>query len=163
MNTAAEINMDNCIVKRMNKNEAFEPITSVNARDSSSLNFYTYMNTQLQQGINTHYYRLKMIDQEHTENYSKVVAVVLKENLQAHINVFPNRGKELINVQFDNPNDMITQIEIINVFNQTMMTTEVNESGNITKTFDLSRLPKGIYFIQIKSTSQIQTIKIELQ
>jgi hypothetical protein len=160
--SASEINMDHYVIEKMNKKGTFEPIASLNARNSSSLNFYSYMDIQLDPGVNTYYYRLKMIDRDETSEFSNVIAVVFK-NEQTPINVFPNPSNGLIHIHFDNSDESNSQIDIINIFNQTMMTVDVNETGKITKTLDLSVLSKGVYFVKVSSDQSTQTVKINLQ
>jgi hypothetical protein len=160
--SASEINTNHYVIEKMNKKGVFEPIASINAQNNSALNLYTYMDTQLDPGVNTFYYRLKMLDRDETSAFSDVVAVVFK-NEQIPIKVFPNPSTGLIHIQFDNSGKSASQIEIINIFNQTMMTVDVNETGKITKTVDLSGLSKGVYFVKVNSSQQAKTVKINLQ
>lgn len=71
----------------------------------------------------------------------------------SQINIYPNPTNGLINIEINNVFET-TQFEIYNSISQLVISESAVKSidGKITKSFDLSNLNKGIYFLKVKNS-----------
>lgn len=77
--------------------------------------------------------------------------------------IYPNPNKGVFKVQLDLRNTTIL-LEIKSILGKSVYKEEINNSGMINKSIDLSYLKKGIYFISITDDSNfISTKKITIQ
>jgi len=77
--------------------------------------------------------------------------------------IYPNPNKGIFKVQLDLQNTTIL-LEIKSILGKSVYKEEINNSGMINKSIDLSYLKKGVYFISITDDSNfISTKKITIQ
>ncbi len=74
--------------------------------------------------------------------------------------VFPNPTKGLVHLEWNVMTSETVDVQVITISGQTVCTDSFSAIGNTT--LDLSNLPKGVYFIQLKNKSQLSTQKIIL-
>ncbi len=78
--------------------------------------------------------------------------------------VYPNPNKGVFKVHFDIKNRNKLVLEVKSILGKSVYKEEINNSGMINKSLDLSYLRKGIYFISITDDSNsISTKKITIQ
>jgi hypothetical protein len=78
--------------------------------------------------------------------------------------VYPNPNKGVFKVHFDIKNRNKLLLEVKSILGKSVYKEEINNSGMINKSLDLSYLRKGIYFISITDDSNsISTKKITIQ
>ena len=78
--------------------------------------------------------------------------------------VYPNPNKGVFKVHFDIKNRNKLLLEVKSILGKSVYKEEINNSGMINKSLDLSYLRKGIYFISITDdTNSISTKKITIQ
>jgi hypothetical protein len=100
---------------------------------------------------NVVYYRLKQIDRDGNSSYSKTLAVQLKVKEGMVLQVSPNPFIYKIDVRFEAKESGISEIRVINLAGQTV----ISKQSNISKGFnnlainDLSKLSKGMYIVQV--------------
>ena len=93
------------------------------------------------------YYRLKQVDIDGTEEYSKVLSQTnhcLRQN--DRVTIYPNPTLDFLRI---NSNYNITEVKI---FNNAGI--EVGNISNASGEIDLSHLPSGVYWLSIKSDSK---------
>lgn len=78
----------------------------------------------------------------------------VKESLKNKIKVYPNPANTILVVEVE---EEIQSAEIVNTLGQSFKV-RYNQSGN-TVTFDVSNLPKGVYFIQLSTKSPSAIVK----
>ncbi len=97
--------------------------------------------------LNTHYYRLEMVDNSGKKTYSKVLANRCGKSA-FDINIYPNPAKNTLSIAIS-PDDLgnhDTNIVLMDVFGK-VITTKNNLTENTV--LDINNLPQGIYFIKI--------------
>lgn len=78
--------------------------------------------------------------------------------------IYPNPNKGVFKVQLDLQNTANIVLEVKSILGKSVYKEEINNSGMINKSLDLSYLKKGIYFISITDDSNsISTKKITIQ
>jgi hypothetical protein len=102
------------------------------------------------------YYRLKMIDKDGSFEYSKIIILAHKSQRLELLSLFPNPSNAQINVQLYSPENEEIEISIkdlngriVAFFNKNIAQGENNFNQ------DVSDLPNGIYFLQLKNDSEI--------
>lgn len=75
-------------------------------------------------------------------------------------NLFPNPADSQISVEFDLLEEENVSIEILDMLGQSLfVTTGQLLKGTQSVTLEISDLPKGIYFVQVKTKSTFGSIK----
>jgi hypothetical protein len=78
--------------------------------------------------------------------------------------IYPNPNMGVFKVQLDLQNTANVVLEVKSILGKSVYKEEINNSGMINKSLDLSYLKKGIYFISITDDSNsISTKKITIQ
>ncbi|MCB0507621.1 MAG: T9SS type A sorting domain-containing protein [Bacteroidetes bacterium] len=104
------------------------------------------------------YYRLKIIDQDGTYEYSKIIPIKVTEvgtnNTDGIVQVYPNPTNNQLNIVYQASKDQKLSLDVYNVIGQTMQSTiyEINE-GIQTITIDVHNYAKGLYILDLKNTS----------
>jgi len=86
----------------------------------------------------------------------------ISENIKPYgINIYPNPSQGKINIDIP---EGFTKLEIIifNTIGQIIFTEEISSQTETIKTIDLTKVPKGIYFIGLKSDGEQQFRKVIL-
>ena len=85
------------------------------------------------------------------------------EQIFSDFSIYPNPSSGLIYLDFDNSSNSFSQISIVNILGEEILTlNEISQSKNI-KSIDFSSYPKGIYLIKIKTTDGILNRKVIIE
>ncbi|MEO8771467.1 MAG: T9SS type A sorting domain-containing protein [Ferruginibacter sp.] len=97
------------------------------------------------------YYRLKQIDLDGNVSYSIILAVRFETKTDAIMQLSPNPFANDITVRFSSTVDGSSEIRIMNVFGQTVLTksTSIEKGYNNIRVSDMTRLAKGVYVAQL--------------
>jgi hypothetical protein len=98
--------------------------------------------------IGANYYRLKQVDFNGSYTYSKIVNVIFESK---EIDIFPNPTASIITIVGIHPAGGAS-IRVTNEMGQLVKSAQLT-----TNTFDLSDLPKGLYFVTIFVDNQVVT------
>ncbi len=163
--TASEYNTAYFIIERSTDGLHFTTAGIVKAYENSNqMTYYSFMDEELVTAEGTIYYRLKMVDLDHTFSYSTINAVVLKGALVA---VYPNpvrEKEEIILEYFSNKEDDQIRITIVdNLGKQLMNRQEKIRKGKNKIEVATQQLASGIYFLEINDLygKTIQKIIVE--
>ena len=128
---------------------SFEQVgTRKGAGNSSATLYYSMFDMNPLKGVS--YYRLRQVDFDGQESKSQIVAVSFLENNV--LNVFPNPAQTAIQYRFNSAADGVVNFELIDVLGKVIISQQVNvtKGQNTSEAFDISFLPQGVYFIQLK-------------
>ena len=107
------------------------------------------------------YYRLKIIDEDGSFKYSKVISVDFDNNEVEDILVYPNPSKNIFYIQTRNLGNEEVNLSVYNPEGQRVLYEgKVLIPFNNYLTMDLSQLAAGIYVIKMESRSQTFMQKI---
>ena len=112
---------------------------------------YTFSDEKLNK---TTYFRLKMIDNDGSFDYSKVVSLFVQS--KNTVKITPSVSDETVVVETDFDDKTTTQIEIYNQKGQLM----IKKTALNTNTISLQNLPQGIYFVRVNHGSDFWVKKI---
>lgn len=159
--TAIEDQFSHFIIERKSAaNRDYKTIGVLNGKYPTGGN-YAFTDDKIRHAAD-YYYRLKMIDQDNSFEYSSIVSVTTacgNKEIQIRPNPVTNSRKAVIGFH------SIETMETINIF---------DASGRVVKTLhpsleanqyneiqiDMGQLPSGMYFIQITSTGQSEKLII---
>lgn len=120
-------------------------------KQSQTLHRYNYTHASPVNGLN--YYRLKMVDQDRSFDYSRIRSISIGIDTNP-VTVFPNPVSERLFIRLDR--EMVSEIKIINPAGAMIYNTTTLPDAGI----DLTGLSTGIYFVKIKTAGSVLTKKI---
>lgn len=144
--TATEINVSNFSIEKLNNNNEFISIGTVDAiGNSKELNKYQFADLNISDnGVS--YYRLKIVDIDNSSTYSDIVAISRKDKFKLKLDVYPNPSSKIVNVLL-NTSDEQNEMRVIDMFGKIVFSSTFS-SINAAQ-IDVENLPNGIYHIQI--------------
>lgn len=160
--TSMEINCSRFVVQRSYDGIHFIDIKTVAGNGTTNLfHSYTAIDNDYGFGNKILYYRLKQIDFDGKENFSKTVSVKINIANQFAV-ISPNPFTDFININFQSNRRKIVSVKLFNVDGKEIVSKEilVNEGNNNFKIDHLSNLPVGNYLLQLFSEGQKLVQKI---
>ncbi len=150
--TASEININNYEIERSNDAARFKSIGIINSKgNNNAKQLYEFKDVDAQIGIN--YYRLKINELSGTINYSKVIAINLKNAPTLFsLAVFPNPTISDVQLRIELKENSVINYTLTNTIGQ-IMSTKSNEllpKGEHNQWLSMRDLPNGIYFLNVK-------------
>jgi hypothetical protein len=119
---------------------------------------YSYLDTKPLHGMN--YYRLKIIDQDGSVSYSRLVREY--HAVLQHVNIFPQPATESISLSFQSDLESPAgQIEILNLAGQRVSTGSLHiKKGNNRFEISTKNLSHGVYEILLHTENQVTAKKL---
>jgi hypothetical protein len=161
--TAQEINSAYFNIERSTDALNFVFIGRVNAAGNSQVPVtYYFTDSNPENGLN--YYRLKQTDLDGRFIYTPTRVVSFNDLNAGLIKYFPNPTNGVLNIELTEA--MKKESKVINIVNGAGIVLNQFKLGNSLNTLlqvDLSKYPKGVYFVQVKTASINSTHRIVLQ
>jgi uncharacterized protein (TIGR02145 family) len=162
--TQTEKNSDKFNIERKTISTIWEAIASVKAAVlSNSPKQYSYIDKNLQSG--KYQYRLKMIDNDGTFEYSKIIEteVAMPKNYELSQN-YPNPFNPNTVILYSLPLASEVKLIVYNSLGQTVKVLEngFKSAGNYSVNFNASELSSGTYFYKIEAGQFSQIKKMML-
>ena len=114
--------------------------------DATKLVDYQYFDEKVRLGTN-YYYRLRQLDFDGKEMFSKVVAANLDKDGVWDIAVEPNPTSSLLNIEVLGKANQTINIEMYSIEGKLVMTKQIT-TENAKTTLDLAPLSNGIYMLK---------------
>ena len=143
--TATETNNDFFEIERLHSNS--QEWHSLGQLDGSGTtnegNRYGFVDNKPQSGYN--YYRLKQVDFDGTETYSRTLSANVAFEAGV-VKLFPNPAREEISMSFSSPATGQSTVVLYDMMGKTLLDIKIEvEEGENTINFDLSTVPTGVY------------------
>ncbi|MDQ6480543.1 PKD domain-containing protein [Dyadobacter sp. LHD-138] len=151
--TTEESNSDHFEVQHSHDAANWAVAGKVNASgESKAVINYAFRHDKPVSGSN--YYRLKMIDQDATYAYSRIVSVRFEG--ESNLNVYPNPVSDFLQIKNENK-QLIKSVEIIDIAGKTVYlnSSERGLSDILSKGVDISKLPSGAYVVRVSGVNGI--------
>jgi GEVED domain/Secretion system C-terminal sorting domain len=132
--TESEVNAAYFDVERSLNGQYFDKIATVKAFGKA--NTYALEDKKVTQ--NTVYYRLKMVDNNGSFEYSKIIALHAGKHNNV-LYIFPNPVTEFLTIETTDEGDR----QVVNLLGQTVLRSKA------TQQIDVSTLPSGTYFLKV--------------
>ena len=148
--TENEINTSSFTIERSTNVTHFKAIGSVQAANTAGIHLYNYTDSKISQlGVPVVYYRLKQMDNNGSFKYSPIVKLQLQQKGNT-VNVYPNPVSDKFVTDIIVEKQMNVQAILSNSLGQTVATYNwILQTGNSTRITDVSKLAKGIYYLNI--------------
>jgi len=148
--TAAEYNSAYFNVEHSLDGENFTSLGKVAAAGESTTEIaYDFTHDLPAAGIN--YYRLQMMDNDNTFEYSNVVALTFEKGAIA---IFPNPADDHIVISVGNEVTFERDLEI-SIYNNVGQLVQSMQTAETNKQIDVTSLPAGTYTVRIKADNQL--------
>lgn len=159
--SSAERNFKHFLVEKSEDGLHFSTIGTVNSNGNSNGSNYFFIDGDLDP---TNYYRLKMVDQDNSYEYSKVLVSTNDcESQNTEIKVFPNpvTYAQKISINFDS-DQTTTTITIYNLLGEIVKQMNLETSiGKNSITLNTADLEKNIYLLQVEGNKNTKRIVIQ--
>ena len=148
--SATEENIDHIEIEYSADGRNFCKLFIVGAKGSNK-NYYN--STAASAGSN--FYRLKVIDNEGSVAYSKIVKAINKCSIAPAVQCYPNPATTTLTVTNAIASSII---QLINIQGEVLLQQKANGTG--TDKLNMRKVPAGQYFIKIANDENVATIKI---
>lgn len=161
--TDDEINTREFIVERSIDGRHYITAGKVPAANASGVHHYTFTDRNVDQsGASVIHYRLKQVDIDGAATYSRVLTLSVERSAN-RIQCYPNPviGEANLTITLDKPEQIQARI-IDNMGKIVQVQQWFLSAGSTSLSLNMSRLAKGIYYLDIRATSfkkQIGVIK----
>jgi len=148
--TASEYNTRHFEVERSNNGTDYTKLTTVTARgNATSVTSYDMVDPSPLKGIN--YYRLKIVDNDGSFEYSNIVIIRIENNVQLVTKVAPNPFTTKVDVYLTLTHNTMVDFRLIDISGKLIFTKSVKglKGFNWFTIDDLGRLPAAQYMLQI--------------
>lgn len=159
-NTTNEQGMKDFVVERSKDGVDWEAIATVDAKGSiAGTTNYNYHDEQPY--IGNSYYRLQMRDKDGRAVFSDARKVSLSTIVNG-VRVSPNPFKDIISVKITLLNKESVKLKLLNQSGNVILRKSVNaqEGLNTIELTDVSKLPSGIYILEITTSAEVKREKI---
>jgi len=129
--------------------------TTPAAGNSTQPREYTYNHTTPAPGTN--YYRIKQIDLDNKFTYSGIIPLFYNPTL-TQTTVVPNPFSSNLTIVLSTPADR-SMLTIYNTAGIPLLKTQLPD-GTRQQNLDLGAFPAGIYFLQLKSGTRLETLRL---
>lgn len=161
--TATEVNSYQFVVERSD-NEEWNVVGTVNASgNSNSPKQYSFTDNNLQQG--KYQYRLKMIDNDGSYEYSQTVEVNIDVPKEfALMQNYPNPFNPVTNINYTIPVDSKVMLVIYSISGEKVaeLINETQSAGSYSIPFNAANLASGTYVYRLIANDFVQTKKMLL-
>mgnify|MGYP001390801200 CR=1 FL=1 len=149
--TEGEFNAREFIVERSTDGSKFQTIGKVAAANTPGIHQYHFTdNAILSLGASLVYYRLKQVDIDGRENYSKIISLPV-DNSNLVTGLYPNPVENTANLSINMRQPEKVQATIIDNTGRVVKQWQWNLSaGSSLLSVDVSNLAKGMYFLELK-------------
>ena len=154
--TSMEINCSHFVLQRSYDGKIFSDMQSVAGNGTTNLvHVYSTMDDLNSFTGSVAFYRLKQIDIDGKQYFSKIIPVKLKATANQTI-VSPNPFSDYININTQWGNAEMVTVKIFDVQGKIVASKQVsvNKGNNDIRLDNLSNLPSGNYYLQLVSPTQ---------
>ncbi len=149
--TANEIKVKGFELQRSNNAAEFSTITNITAKNGAMQSYNYNDNISINNKI---YYRLKMIDEDRSYRYSKIV--MLKDNKISTTNISPNPAKNFITITTEDKNLLNTEVLFMDSKGAAVLNQKLS---SLTQQINIASLPQGLYFLKFSDATVLKLIK----
>ncbi len=159
--TASEINSDEFIVERAPEanDQLFDAIGTVDAKgNTTSTSKYDFMDDQ---PLPVSYYRLKIMDNDGSYEYSKIIVLQNSQVGTGHVNVYPVPAHNAVTFAFQCENSDDVNVTITDYSGRVVKQFTISATKGLNqKEVNIEDLPVGMYHAQITGADINSNVRI---
>jgi hypothetical protein len=147
--TANESNISHFILeKSSNAADKFVPIGDIKAKGNAITppQYYRLFDAQ---PSTLNYYRLKIVENDGTYNYSKIIALKDESPSKAVISIYPNPANTVLNVVLNTTDYHAATLHLMDLTGRILLTQSKKEADNQPFIFPLEGFKSGIYMLVV--------------
>lgn len=154
--SANEINSSHFTVQRSFNGADFTSLGDIPAKNGADINSYAYSDSIENTKANKIYYRLKIIDNDGLNTFSKVIPVALSANT-SEFKVYPNPATDQLYILFNVQNTTKVELKITDVSGKIVYRNTVNiNQGNSIANINISSFSRGVYYVLLSTDNGVQ-------
>lgn len=142
-------------LERSRNGKDFSQLAVINGNSKSS--GYAYTDKFPVDGVN--FYRLHILESNGDKYYSNIISVHTRTNNLVNIQTIPNPVTDVLSVNISGPVPEHASIRLMDITGQIL----ISKTANNQVTFEMQRLPSGIYILQYIDGNSRQVIRINKQ
>jgi hypothetical protein len=154
--TSSEINTSSFTVEHSEDGIKFVSLQNLAAAgNSNNVRRYEWIHITPKQGIN--YYRIRQTDRDGRYSYSKIITLQYMGEVPI-VRLYPNPARNEVIVYFEKP---ITggNLRLYNSIGNRILAQRMAK-GSLQQRIDVSKLPAGVYQLQVQTASLLETFKL---
>jgi len=149
--TSKEMNFQRFEILRSGDGKEFKVIGSVNARDGSQQNDYSFTDNAAPGGLS--HYKLKPIDKDGSYKFTSVVSLSKRSQAFA-VEQYPNPAREKLNLNIEGKIFGGIEIVVLDLKGNIMLRRTVSKEQATWKGFiNIQGLANGVYMLQVKGAN----------
>lgn len=153
--TATEVNNAYFAVERSRDGKSFEQVARVKGAGNSSVRLdYALLDGRAPAGVV--YYRLRQVDFDGQHEYSKIVAVRVRE-VEPEVRVYPNPASSTLLLNLRSLPDGEYTLRVVSMDGRVVK--EATVAGGEEAALDVSQLPTGNYVLQLQGEQLARSLK----
>jgi hypothetical protein len=156
--TENEQDVDHFEIQKSFDGVSFVTLANIPARNSNSREYYNYDDNTILNGTN--YYRMKSVDIDRKETYSRTVAIY-ENDIPSFTVLNPVRNNLFILGNYNK--EIIFNIKLFNASGQLALKRSVVVPAHGSITVPVTELPAGIYWLEISNEKDIHKQQIVVQ
>ncbi len=157
--TANEYNFSGFEIQRSLNGKKFIHLSWIPGKGGQAGSSYRYEDKDVQPGI-TYYYRLKIVDNDGSFEYSPVVSARL-EGQNSSVKLYPNPSAGQVTMEWYAIADETLSVEVFSETGRLMLNREFEvQKGNNPLKLDLQDFPPGLYLLRATSAGTTFSGKI---
>jgi hypothetical protein len=156
--TATEVNNARFEIEKSTTGNEFRKIGSVFVKDGFSNQVKNYQLID-SSGSQSAYYRLSQFDNNGTKTTFKPIWIGVQNSGSLIVKTYPNPTKDLLQVDISGAGSNGGKVSVYNIHGELILTQEFFGSSD-SLNLSLSKVPAGIYHLQIDSDSLKQITKV---
>ena len=156
--TASEQKSNRFEIERSLTGNDFSKIGSLKVSgNSTSTQDYTYTDRNIDKLNSTiMYYRLNQIDRNNKSDYSNIVRLTYKEEVESKVIVYPNPTDGQITLSFSDKKLIGTYVSVYDDAGRLITRVKINA---LTQGIDLNKYLNGIYILKLHNSQVLRVIK----
>ncbi|MEM6297792.1 MAG: T9SS type A sorting domain-containing protein [Bacteroidota bacterium] len=159
--TTEEINHDYFVIERSLDGFEFEEIYTLKSEEGDSKTLRSYETKDKQPSPEWNYYRLRSVDLDGSQTFSKVeaVRVPLTQKQETLLMPNPSRVGESVFVVFPQPQSEVTW-QVITTNGQIIQTGEIRNTVQNRYRLNFPELPSGVYLLLLKTPESQEVLRL---
>jgi len=162
--TASEINCNSFEIEKSFTDEVFENIGEVKASNNSSkIKTYSYFDRNTNEDISQKlmHYRLKIIDIDGHFTYSNIIKIENNDEvIEPSIIVYPNSFSNEVFVKLSPSITGTINLVLTDLYGNMLYSKSDSHGNKLSHLTDLNELKQGVYFLSIKTPTEVFIVKL---
>lgn len=149
------------VEKRINGQNDFTKVGSVNAKSSSGTNTYKFNDANVSQG-QRYQYRIKQVNNNGEFYYTNIATVTLGGKAFG-ATIYPNPANGIANISISNPGAAKVVLNMFDVLGRKVGTFNGTESVSQIIPLPVHTMQAGTYWVEVRSGENTTTLKLEVK